>query len=309
MNRDAIEIRDIDGRPTIVLERTFAHPVERVWRAVADEAENTNWFVCAMPWTPAVGERFEAHGEPVEVTAVEAPHRVEWSWGSELYAIALTATDAGGTHLRFEHAFDAKWGPGEQHAAGWDIYVGRLHSLLAGIVVDEHDAHRQGVPRTIDGEEAVVFHRSFPQSAERLWEAVSTLEGLRAWFPHIVDIEPRTGGQVSFDFGDGAVHHEVLLFDPPRELRLDWGGDEVRLRVMPLDMEGKRSSLSLTNILSEQGSSARNAAGWHVCLDALERAVADVAADPVETGATSEWASHYANYQARDFPASAIIPH
>ena len=55
-------LETIDGRPALRFERTLAHSVERVWRAISDPAELERWFPAAADWTPATGETFEAYG-------------------------------------------------------------------------------------------------------------------------------------------------------------------------------------------------------------------------------------------------------
>lgn len=46
----------------LTLERTLAHPIDRVWRAVSEPGELAAWFVAAVSWTPPVGEPIEAYG-------------------------------------------------------------------------------------------------------------------------------------------------------------------------------------------------------------------------------------------------------
>jgi uncharacterized protein YndB with AHSA1/START domain len=38
----------IDGRPALRFERRYAHPVERVWRAVTEPGELAAWFPCSV---------------------------------------------------------------------------------------------------------------------------------------------------------------------------------------------------------------------------------------------------------------------
>ena len=70
-----------------------------------------------MTWTPALGETFEAAGQPVTVTELDPPRRIAWSWGDERYAFELEASPRGCV-LRFTHVFDDRYGPAAQHAAG-----------------------------------------------------------------------------------------------------------------------------------------------------------------------------------------------
>src|SRR5687767_12888844 len=98
-------ITTVDDRPTIVLERELDSSLERVWRAITDPAELDRWFVAPVPWTPTLGERFEAEGQHGEVTELDPPHTLAWSWGNERYRITLAPTAAGCT-LTFLHTFD-----------------------------------------------------------------------------------------------------------------------------------------------------------------------------------------------------------
>ena len=46
-----------------------------------------------------------------------------------------------GCLLVFTHVFNPEFGPGWQHAAGWDTYLNRLDVLLAGGFLSEEEAH------------------------------------------------------------------------------------------------------------------------------------------------------------------------
>src|SRR3546814_12201994 len=53
MTRDG-ELMDIDGRPALRFERTYAHPMERVWRAVTSPEEMAAWFPSSVQGERAV---------------------------------------------------------------------------------------------------------------------------------------------------------------------------------------------------------------------------------------------------------------
>jgi uncharacterized protein YndB with AHSA1/START domain len=131
---------DVDGRPALRVERRLAHPPERVWRAISEPSELERWFVAAVEWTPAEGEEIEAAGDRVRVTRVEPPRELAWEWAAERYRFELSP-DGDGTLLVFTHVFTPEFGPAWQHAAGWDVYFGRLEVHLDGGYISEEAAH------------------------------------------------------------------------------------------------------------------------------------------------------------------------
>jgi len=130
----------VDGRPALRFERHLDHSVERVWRAVTEPAELARWFVAEVAWKPELGETFEAGGEHGEITALDPPHRLAWSWGVERYSFELTPA-GDGCVLVFTHVFDPRRGPDWQHAAGWETYLNRLDAHLGGRFLSEEAAH------------------------------------------------------------------------------------------------------------------------------------------------------------------------
>ena len=133
-------LETIDGRPALRFERTLAFSIERVWRAISEPAELERWFPAAADWTPATGETFEAYGATGEVTEVDAPHRLAWTFGGDQYSFDLATLDDGSCLLTFTHVFNDR--PlAAQTAAGWDAYLSRLEPHLAGQDISEMDAH------------------------------------------------------------------------------------------------------------------------------------------------------------------------
>ena len=134
-------LETIDGRPALCFERRLAHRVERVWRAISDPAELERWFPAAAPWTPAAGETFEAGGATGEVTDVDAPHRLAWTFAGDRYSFELSACE-GGCLLVFTHVFDDRK-LAAQTATGWEAYFSRLEPHLAGGSLPEETAHER----------------------------------------------------------------------------------------------------------------------------------------------------------------------
>ncbi|MFI6879116.1 SRPBCC domain-containing protein [Streptomyces sp. NPDC050400] len=93
----------------------------------------------------------------------------------------------------------------------------------------------------------------------------------------------------------------VLVADAPHHLAYSWGGDELRLDVTP---EGDGATrLTLTNVLESADAAARNAAGWEVCLAALD--AADRGEKP---DGAAPWKAYYDAYVAAGFPSGAPVP-
>ena len=128
-----------NGRPTLRFERSLTHSIERVWRAVSDPAELERWFPAVVDWTPAAGEAIEAYGMTGEVTEVDMPFRLAWTFAGDLYSFDL-AEQQGGCRLTFTHTF-TEGTPAAQTAAGWQVYLTRLDAHLAGGYLDENAAH------------------------------------------------------------------------------------------------------------------------------------------------------------------------
>jgi Activator of Hsp90 ATPase homolog 1-like protein len=75
---------------------------------------------------------------------------------------------------------------------------------------------------------------------------------------------------------------EVTEWDPPRVLAHTWGEDRLRWELRPHD-DG--CLLILIQIFEDRMKAARDAAGWHLCLDVLAVALDGA---PVDRSAHSE---------------------
>src|SRR3954451_21982469 len=165
-----------------------------------------------------------------------------------------------------------------------------------------------GTYEKVDGKPAVRFERRLAHPIEEVWRAVTEPGELAHWFPAQVSGELRRGGTLRFHHADGAApdaEGEVTDYDPPRRLWFWWGSEHLRFDLEP---EGDGTLLRLTHVLSTPEQAARDAAGWHVCLDRLDRALGgdDVTAPGGEP--TGEWREHYEDYERRGLPTGAPVP-
>lgn len=114
------------------------------------------------------------------------------------------------------------------------------------------------------------FTRVLPHPQEKVWRAVTEPEHLAHWFPTTIEGERRPGAPLRFSFPGGQAppfEGEMLAFEPRSLIELRWGPDIVRIELRPVD---QGTELTLLDTLQERGKAARDGAGWHTCLDALQ---------------------------------------
>lgn len=153
-----------------------------------------------------------------------------------------------------------------------------------------------------EGRIVLRFERVLAHPPERVWRALTEESELRRWHPSPFTFEARSGGTVRYlppngaAFGDG----EVTVFEPPRVLAYTWGDDLLRWELRPHDGE-VGTLLVLTHIFDDRLKSARDAAGWHLCLDALAWSLDGVEKPaPVgEAAAGFGWRDLNARYEQR----------
>lgn len=118
------------------------------------------------------------------------------------------------------------------------------------------------------------FTRDLPHPPEKVWRAVTEPEHLDAWFPTTIDGERRAGAKLRFVFPfeeAPPMDGEMLAYDPPSLMELRWGDDTLRIELAPT-AAGTR--LTLIDVFDDLGKAARDAAGWHSCLDILAYEIA-----------------------------------
>jgi hypothetical protein len=92
----------------------------------------------------------------------------------------------------------------------------------------------------------------------------------------------------------------MLAFVPPTLMELRWADDVLRFELEP-DDSGMGCILRLSVTFTEPGKAARDAAGWHVCLDRLY--------DGTPAPGPDRWKELFGTYGERFGPeASAVGP-
>jgi uncharacterized protein YndB with AHSA1/START domain len=155
-----------------------------------------------------------------------------------------------------------------------------------------------------DGRWLLCFKRALAHPQEKVWKAITEPEHLARWFPTTIEGERRPGAPLQFSFPGGQAppfEGEMLAYEPPSLIELRWGPDVLRLELRPTE-DG--TELTLFDTLEERGKAARDGAGWHTCLDALERDLRG------EAGARDEmdgWKAVHPRYVESFGPEAATI--
>jgi uncharacterized protein YndB with AHSA1/START domain len=144
------------------------------------------------------------------------------------------------------------------------------------------------------------FARELAHPPQRVWAAITEPAHLAAWFPDEIVVERwEAGAPLRFVHPSIEFDGEVLAVRPHSLLEFRWGTDTIRLEIEPT-----AGGCTLTDTIDELGKAARDGAGWHVCLDALELDL-DGRVKPWEDAA--HWRDVHPGYVDAFGPAAATI--
>ncbi|HEY8527747.1 MAG TPA: SRPBCC family protein [Acidimicrobiales bacterium] len=131
------------GRTVLRMERRFAHPVDKVWRALSEPDELVHWFPSKVELDPAVGGkvRFIEEGDEYpsldgEITDLDPPRLIAYTWDDDHLRWELRP-DGDGCVLTLTHTFGDRYGAGS-FATGWTVCIDALGARLAGEPPPEH---------------------------------------------------------------------------------------------------------------------------------------------------------------------------
>jgi uncharacterized protein YndB with AHSA1/START domain len=131
-----------------------------------------------------------------------------------------------------------------------------------------------------DGDKwTLVLVRQLRHSPERVWQAITDPAELREWAPFDADGSLAAAGTTVKLTTVGAPsplvsETRVTRADAPRLLEYNWGGQDIRWELEP---SGGGTRLTLWHNIDRRFISM-GAAGWHICLDVLDR---HLASDPI----------------------------
>lgn len=143
-----------------------------------------------------------------------------------------------------------------------------------------------GAIRPLDDGWEIRFERRLRHSPERVWNALTTPEGLACWLAE-ADIDPRPGGRMDLHFRQPDhefmpdtpdrrwQHNEVLVAEPYTRFEHTFGsnaGSVVRWRLTP---DGDGTHLLLVHSVPKDWADGRAniLPGWHTHLEGLEDAI------------------------------------
>lgn len=147
----------------------------------------------------------------------------------------------------------------------------------------------------------VQYVRHLPHRPEKVWRALTESDQLRHWFPADIIGDRVEGADLELAFWPAHVEEygidpalvpgRLHVWDPPRVFEWSWDTDRLRFDLEPDG--GGATTLTFTVWVGDptahgvDGSpddatgTARAAAGYHVCLDALEELLDRGAAAPL----------------------------
>ena len=131
---------------SVIVEKEFPHPPEKVWRALTDSSLIAQWLM-RNDFEPVTGHAFTLRADPVpnwngiidcEVLEVDPSKTLSYTWGTmgmgSVVTFTLTPTEAG-THVRVEQA---GFRPDQEQnyrgaMYGWKSFMGKLENVVAGL--------------------------------------------------------------------------------------------------------------------------------------------------------------------------------
>jgi uncharacterized protein YndB with AHSA1/START domain len=127
-----------------------------------------------------------------------------------------------------------------------------------------------------DGEKwTLVVVRELRHSPEKVWKALTDPACLREWAPFDADKSLAAVGPVKLSTvgtpTSNVSETQVTRADAPNVLEYRWGENDLR---WTLEAHGEGTRLTLWHNI-DRGFIAMGAAGWHICLDVLDRLVGE----------------------------------
>ncbi|HEX6335948.1 MAG TPA: SRPBCC family protein [Jiangellaceae bacterium] len=129
-----------------------------------------------------------------------------------------------------------------------------------------------------DGRHVLRIERWLAHPPAKVWRALTEPDQLSQWFPvSATSIDLRVGGTIRIDVGsdpnlpsDSSDEMRITEVDPPRLFEFRWDDDVLRWELRP---DGAGCVLILLHTFDDRAGAASFAAGWTMCLNAMEQAM------------------------------------
>ena len=147
------------------------------------------------------------------------------------------------------------------------------------------------------------FERWLDHPPEKVWRAVTDRKEVPHWFPAEIHGAREEGARLRFVFPNDEgppTEGRMLVFDPPRTMEFDWNRDILHFEIVGRD---GGTSLVFTHTFADVAKSARDASGWTVCLDALEKRLEGEPVEPLTPDRFDALFSEYAQRFGREASA------
>ena len=162
-----------------------------------------------------------------------------------------------------------------------------------------------------DGEKwTLILVRELRHPPQKVWQALTDPAHLREWAPFEADASLGTvGSTVKLTTVGAPKEHvsetRVTRADAPKALEYSWGGQDIRWELEPV---GGGTRLTLWHNI-DRNFISMGAAGWHICLDVLDRFVRGapigriVAGDALKFGGWQRLNAEYAKQFGIEAPS------
>jgi uncharacterized protein YndB with AHSA1/START domain len=160
----------------------------------------------------------------------------------------------------------------------------------------------------------LVLTRELRHPPAKVWEALTDPSQLSEWAPFDADRNLAAVGPVKLSTIGAptreAADSSVIRADAPRLLEYRWGGQDLRWELEP---RGSGTRLKLWHNIHRAWIAA-GAAGWHICLDVLDRFLAGrpigriVGPDAMQFGGWQRLNAEYATQFGVETPAWPPAP-
>ena len=129
-----------NGRPAVRFQRTYPHPVARLWAAITEPDELSHWFPSAVRMDQHEGGTIEFTDDPNTepdsgtVLVFEPLRRLAFTWGGDELHFALEPADDDSCTLTLINVLEAS-DTAARNAAGWTVCLAELGKHVAGATV------------------------------------------------------------------------------------------------------------------------------------------------------------------------------